>query len=215
MLRSKFSQTFEVLVGQKPKQRCFTVHKDIFCRRSAFLKAATSICWTSGVQRAVDLTDHDPDVFDAYMQCVYIDNVVMSDVDELVPLYLLADKLNDLTTANLTMDEILRLSDESRYILNKSSVRLAYDFTTAGNPLHTICRDYYVHDCAPDEFLSAQKAELPYEMVLDVALEFSRLAQQKGSRGQHGYKDDIFQVACVTREKCHYHQHNDDHPKCS
>jgi hypothetical protein len=65
---------------------------------------------------SIDLTDHDPETFNSYMQCVYGAGVTSPDrpcdaddpLPDLFPLYLLADKLNDLITTNLTMEEIDR-----------------------------------------------------------------------------------------------------------
>jgi hypothetical protein len=41
-------------------------------------------------------------------------------------LYLLADKLNDLITANLTMDGIIRLSGEKKLNLGSKIIKLAF-----------------------------------------------------------------------------------------
>jgi len=51
----------------------FTVHTDILTQRSKFLAAARKPEWLAGdPSRPVDLSDHDPDVFQAYLNCVYL-----------------------------------------------------------------------------------------------------------------------------------------------
>lgn len=59
------------------------------------------------------------------MQCVYSGRVTLPGLPKytdknplggLITLYLLADKLNDSVTANLVVDEIIRISDQSKRI---------------------------------------------------------------------------------------------------
>jgi hypothetical protein len=51
----------------------FTVHSDIFTQRSRFLAAARKPEWIAGdPSKPVDLSDEDPDVFQAYLNCIYV-----------------------------------------------------------------------------------------------------------------------------------------------
>lgn len=45
-------------------------------RRSKFLRAARSSQWKTDPTKPTDLTDHDPEVFPIYLQCVYTGKVV-------------------------------------------------------------------------------------------------------------------------------------------
>lgn len=172
----------------------------------------------------VDLPGHDPKTFDSYMQCVYFGTVTAPDLPEyagtnsitgLIALYLLADKLEDLTTANLTIDEIIKLSEESKIIPSRRAIALAYKSTVAGSPLRKLCRDYCVHEASYEYTEDLRKVELPREFLHDVLLEFKKIALRSGPRGQCKSPDDVFWNRCVDREKCYYHQHNKGHPKCS
>lgn len=73
--RHGFDETFEVLVGSGSTQERFTVHSDIFVKRSRVLEAARSSTRRSDPKTRVDLTDADPDVFADSMLCVYHDKV--------------------------------------------------------------------------------------------------------------------------------------------
>jgi hypothetical protein len=216
--RLNFDETFEVLTGEKPNQKCFTVHRQPFIERSKFLEAASSSRWTSGTRKPVDLTEHEPEVFASYMQCVYHGSVAVpklpvyeegKSLGGLIKLYLLADKLNDILTSNLVMDEIIHLSEEWRRIPCDDEVALAYRLTTTGNPLRSICRDYFVHEGTARLLETLEEGTLPFQFIKDVLLEFERLASSKAPY------DKSNKVQCVNREKCHYHQHDDEHPKCA
>lgn len=213
--RFNFDETFEVLTGEKPNQKCFTVHRQPFIERSKFLEAATSSRWASSTKKPVDLTDHEPEAFASYMQCVYHGSVVVPELPKhagrfclegLVTLYLLADKLNDFITTNLVTDEIIRMSEELREIPNMACVTLAFNSTVVGSPLRRLCRDYYAHEAAVGVLESIEEGMLPFNFVKFVLLEMERLARSKVG---------CMRLKCVNREECHYHQHDDEHPKCS
>jgi hypothetical protein len=67
--RSDFTDAFEVLVGTGDEQQRFTVHHELITKRSGFFHAARSERWSSG--KPTDLHEHDPSIFDLYLQCVY------------------------------------------------------------------------------------------------------------------------------------------------
>jgi hypothetical protein len=72
--RHDFSFTFDVRVGQLPRHvKRFPVHTNIFTQRSKFLAAARKPEWIAGdATKPVDLSDVNPDVFQAYLNCVYV-----------------------------------------------------------------------------------------------------------------------------------------------
>jgi hypothetical protein len=63
--------TFDVLVGLGPLQNRFTLHTEVFTKRSEFFRAARSPEWLVDPSKPVDLTDYDQEVFSAYMNCAY------------------------------------------------------------------------------------------------------------------------------------------------
>jgi hypothetical protein len=186
------------------------LHREPFARRSKFLKAASSDRWTSG--EPVDLTEHEPEVFASYMKCVYYGSVTVPELPGhvadnpfkgLITLYLLADKLNDAITANLVADEIIHMSEELDKIPNSVCVNLAFQSTVIGSPLRKLCRDYYAHEATVGVLEDIEGGSFPSRFVKHVLLECERLAKTSGK------------VKCVNREKCYYHQHDHEHPKCS
>ena len=51
----------------------FTVHADVFTQRSRFFATARKPEWLAGdSSKPVDLSDEDPDIFQAYLNCVYV-----------------------------------------------------------------------------------------------------------------------------------------------
>jgi hypothetical protein len=216
--RFNFNEIFEVLTGEKPNQKCFTVHRQPFTERSKFLEAATSSRWTSGTKKPVDVTEHAPEVFASYMQCIYHGSVSVPELPEysddnclggLIALYLLADQLNDVITANLVIDETMRASEEFRRLPHNSDLTLVYESTIAGNPLRKLCRDYYVYEARASLLEDFEEDVLPFQFVKDVLLEFENLASDNVPYFGRG------KTKCVKRERCYYHRHDDEHPRCS
>jgi hypothetical protein len=52
-------------------QQRFTLHTDVFTKRSEFFRVARSPEWLVDPSKPVDLQDDDPEVFSAYMNCGY------------------------------------------------------------------------------------------------------------------------------------------------
>lgn len=207
----------EVLIGEEPNKQRFTVHKDLFTRHSKFLEAATSFHWTLGIKKPVDLVGYEPEVFASYMQCVYLGSVMVpalpryngkNTLEGLIVLYLLADKLNDITSANLIIDQIIRHSEVEKILPSWTAVTLAYESTVAGSPLPKLCRDYSVHEEKSSQLGRIQEGTAPFDFLKDVMLELHGFASHKGPLEQSR------KVKCVKREKCYYHQHDEEHSKC-
>lgn len=71
-LRFDLEATFDVTVGKLPAQKRFTVYTNILTKRSGFMRAARKPEWLNGdLRKPVDLEDEDPEVFHAYLNCVY------------------------------------------------------------------------------------------------------------------------------------------------
>jgi hypothetical protein len=243
----------------------FTIHTDIFTKRSRFLAAARKPEWISGdPSKAVDLTDEDPDVFQAYLNVVYVGPETLEEIpgaferevgettggfssliiynlckssnkenlianfgefgkvkevsisdwhlyskygspyyavitfdtaaagmaalrasihpvldghrltvkpcridskeyytreyeladshyERLVNLYLLADKLRDLSTANMVMDQIQQFCNATDVHPGKVPISAAYQSTGEGSPLRKILRDMWFYYACPDD----------------------------------------------------------------
>ena len=305
--------TFDIEVGKSPSPvERFTVHTDVFTKRSRFLCAARKPEWLTDATKPVDLTDEDPEVFQAYLNCVYFGPQTLREHAEeferqieqfntiicvcshgtvlesslvpvlenfgpiksvwpgplldvtlqsvyciefanseggtraiasldgntldghqlyafttsagsanakiatsrlskagctaLIELYLLADKLQDFTTANMVMDELVQFIAETAEIPKYALTSLVYNSTANNSPLRALLRDCWVHQM-PTDAIDRLKADcFPRDFLEDVAMELMRL------------KLGIIQSEDYERskrwDKCLYHQHDEEHPRC-
>jgi len=154
------------------------------------------------------------------MQCVYHGSVTVpglprssressTSLKDLFTLYLLADKLNNIITTNLIMDKIIGFSGEILKVPCEECVKLAYTSKVVGSPLRRICRDCYVHEASDWALEDADEDEFHFQFLIDVLMEFKRLVSQDT------LDDERTKTDCLDREKCYYHQDDDEHPKCS
>ena len=63
---------------------------------------------------------------------------------------MLADKLQDLLTANMIMDELICFSSKTNEVPKHGSISLAYSSTASSSPLRTLLRDYWVYAVPQD-----------------------------------------------------------------
>ena len=124
-----------------------------------------------------------------------------------------ADKLQNVTTANMIMDELSRFPFEYGYQPGEEAINLVYRSTVHGNPLRKWLRDSHLHACSGLHYLSVHRADIPSEFYRDIFVEFHRLKHAAASL----YTKDIFMVGSLQRarfDKCHYQIHDDTHPRC-
>jgi hypothetical protein len=69
--RFKLNGTFQAAVGKGASQQIITVYTEPVIKRSEFFRAARSAQWLADSTKPVDCEDDDPDVFMAYLNCVY------------------------------------------------------------------------------------------------------------------------------------------------
>lgn len=135
-------------------------------------------------------------------------------MDALVKLYLIADKLQDLTTVNIAIDEIVRFSHSTQRNPYHSTIRIAYEATTHGSPLRRLIRDFFVFETM--EYLAPRihAENLPLDFYRDVAVELLR----RKSLDEEGPLSKTYDPNTVREncrlDKCYYHQHNDKCPRC-
>jgi hypothetical protein len=123
-------------------------------------------------------------------------------------MYLLADKLQDLATTNMVIDEIMQFSDITGSVSNYNYV---YDHTTPYSPLRKMRRDYWMHKSnAPD---TNGVDELSRELTTDILLEYMRIKE----RDWKAMVEKAFSRSLsenTKEDKCYYHQDDDKHPRC-
>lgn len=158
-----FTGTFDVLIGTGPGQKRFTVHHSIITKRSPFFRAARSQRWVKDPSKPVELPEHDPEVFSLYLACVYrnridapsaanqiikIDEATQEVVEvyfeALIKLYVLADQLEDTTTAELAMDSIISISVARKAFPDAQAIDLAYAAPIDDYILSRLIRELYL-----------------------------------------------------------------------
>jgi hypothetical protein len=223
--RYDLNPTFDVVVGSET----FSLHTNIFTERSEFFRAARKPEWLGrNPKKPVDLEDEDPEVFNGYMNCVYVgkgslkhyvdavqscsevdrNNNVNAGFNELIQVYLLADKLQDLSTANMIIEEIKQFSDNVDRVPSDGCYTYVYSNTTPHNPLRKLMRDFWMHEMNPAHHRSAD--DLPRALMEDILLEFMRIKDQDWNAIVH----NAFTRVHTKIDRCYYHQHNDKHPRC-
>ncbi|KAK5126884.1 hypothetical protein LTR08_004551 [Meristemomyces frigidus] len=209
--RLTFGETIEVLVGAG--KRSFTVHKDVICSRSSFLKAACEQ-WMKE-RKPVELLDDEPHVFDLWLQCVYlqkppaVENHAVT-FELLYGTYILSDKLGDLRSANLVIDEIVRLNDKAKKLPSIEADALAWSGTPANSRLRVLLVDYFVLELNASTFESCISM-MPVDMVVAIAKKFRFLKENN----EHRKGKEVYWKRVSSQPKCHYHQHDDSHPSCA
>lgn len=130
-----------------------------------------------------------------------------------VDLYLLADRLRDVQTANLVMDELIRFSDHGQESFPDKITRRIYDATVRGNPLRKLVRDECVYETNSSSYMHVHVDGGHPEFTRDVMVEFLRL---RDVNLEERVKDVYTLHERHERKinKCHYHQHDATHPRC-
>jgi hypothetical protein len=226
--RLNMESTFDVLVGKGLLQKRFTLHNDVFLPRSEFFRAARSAAWKKDAQEPTTLNNDDdtPEVFASYMRCVYLglvtpisdDGDLTHDWDtSLVGLYVLADKLDDLTTANLVIDRLVSLSDETDLLLSSPAVNLVYSSTTSGSPLRALIRDQFVYEAGIDYFDTEPNMKRIFhcDFFRDIAAEYLRIKNTAMEQRPADTIKNVFNPKISDMARCRLHQHDAKRPKCT
>ena len=193
----------------------FVVHKDVICTRSSFLKAACE-CWIKRLE-PVELLDDDAQTFNHWLHYVYFNKPPMTnDLHEedvfraVVKAYILSDKLGDLRSANIIIDELMRLSDELGKVPCGDLLIHAWTKTPENSLLRLLFIDYIVHESKHDIF-AKNVSMIPPDMLIAVINEFGRVEYNI----QDGIVRRVYSVYVDKRAKCYYHQHDKSHPQCA
>jgi hypothetical protein len=127
----------------------------------------------------------------------------------LAEVYLLADRLQDLETANLIIDELIRFAASRHVIPWVQVANLVYESTVHGNPFRKLLRDYCVYETHGSDYMEMYISGWPSELTRDVTAEFMRLMDCSKEESVIKMQRNV-----RTMETCHYHQHGKDHPRC-
>lgn len=130
----------------------------------------------------------------------------------LVRLYVLADKLEDLKSANMIMDRLLDFNNESVVLIPLDTITSwVYEHTPSRSRLRTLLRDICIYEPGLDFLDTRGEEELPYELLSEITREHRRLTKVNLSKEiSKVYPERIL----IKFSKCHYHQHKDGQPPC-
>lgn len=234
--RYDYARSFDVAVG--PEKKLFTLCHDFFTERSGFFKAARSSRWLGQPETPTDLSYHDPEDFSNYLELIYKGEGVYvtdelkrqcgqdlsgdewnafraqvdSNYEASIKLYILADKLEDLKSANMIMDDMICLSDETGMLPPMPQMHVIYDSTPQRGPLRRMLRYSTIYEVHKDYFDDSKKGDHPEELLLDIAREHLKIkhSHKKGKTISNFYTKSLKDFS-----KRRYHQHNDKNPKCA
>jgi hypothetical protein len=125
----------------------------------------------------------------------------------LAEVYPLADRLQDLETADLIIDEFKRIFDTEMVTPEVQISRLVYESTVHGHPFRRLIRDYYIYETHGKDYLDVYLSGWPLELTRDMTAEFLRLMDCS--------KDDaVISVGRMadSKDECRYHQHSKEQP---
>ncbi|OQO14485.1 hypothetical protein B0A48_01363 [Cryoendolithus antarcticus] len=215
--RIEFADLFVVNVGEASKP--YRLPTKTFTMRSNFFKAALSSKWRTE-DSAIDLKDVQIDHFETYVHCVICDEVDLiatpdteaKTLAKLVDLYVLSDRMLDPETTNLVMDNLVRTVGESDYLPSDDLLSRIYRLATSGSPLRKLAVDWALHEWNEQPNDGKPEDNLPSELLTDLFREFRRL--KNGNQNGKRTVDKVFALRADKRQKCCYHQHPEDSPKC-
>jgi len=64
----------------------------------------------------------------------------------LARLYVVADKLLDLLSANKVMDRLLHFNSDTKFLLPRDTITWIYEHTPSNSPLRRMVRDIYIYE---------------------------------------------------------------------
>ncbi|KAK3642402.1 hypothetical protein LTR56_010755 [Elasticomyces elasticus] len=203
-----FSEHIRVLVG--PTKQEFMVHKDVITSRSHFCKAATSERWSASGSQALKLPADDPDVFSGYLRCLYKDFVDIEDIsknqEQVINIYVLADKLGDATSKNIITDKYAEWSDSAYKIPDVELVNHAFNNTANNSQLRRMFVDFYVHEGSATILKDAVKcASLEFRTALLTAFVDLRDDQE----WEDEPVSEAFGQRVSERDTCFYQEHDE------
>lgn len=144
-----------VKVGKGSKVKNFTVHQSFLTVRSEYFKRAMNGNWEESETRTVTLSHESPEVFMLYLNHIYtgrfptmtkskeeLDAMERSEaakfgkyeLDQLARVYVLAERLQDVTAFLAVTDAFVHIFNGVAPILSTTAVELVYRETPEGRP---------------------------------------------------------------------------------
>jgi hypothetical protein len=175
----------QVHVGEDDKKHIFDVHESLITARSLFFKKALSGDWKEAKDRVVMLPEDDSVTFRRYVYLLYTGSfIVIPDplpenyrgTDErqnLLRLYVLAEKLQDSETENAVLEAML-LSRQLRgdgllYLPSYNDITLLYSGTTTGSPMRKMIVEMWSNSEASN-WLTKETQEWPSDFLYELSV---------------------------------------------
>ena len=129
MRRLNMAEIVQVSVGEQGKT--FVMHRDIAIRHSSFFKAAMSHDWKEAQEKHISLPDCEPEIFEGYLQWIYMHKVAYytelpEQPLELVKLWILGDFLGD----QHFCDAVVRALFSHQIVAGPDAIKHLYDHTS-------------------------------------------------------------------------------------
>lgn len=207
--RSDFSETIIILVG--PQEAKFTAHEAIICKDSRFFRALCSGQWAESTSRTARLPEDDPEVFQSYLQYTYArvfdahTNWWEYDLVKLINIYVLADKLQNASLCNYTIDKLLSYYVAEHTWPSAYTASQVWNATPEKSPLRKLIVDYYC-TMVPRHYFEQNYKKLPNDLILTMA--FMSRPSTTASRNQYTA------IKPGPNSKCQYHVHEAGEETC-
>lgn len=128
----------------------------------------------------------------------------------LIKLHVLAMYLQDLQTANMTVDSIIHVTRASKQAPSGKVTPLVYELTPDSSRLRKVLHDCFLHCTFPNTPKASVK-HLPIDLLGDVLFEVANIVNHPS----HVKIRNAFSRALADRARCHYHQHDESLPRCA
>lgn len=111
------------------------------------------------------------------------------------------------------LNELIHLCEVSGFGLDVEPIIAAYKGTAHGSPLRRFVRDCFVCASYSDRHITFHATNIPADFHRDVAAEAIRVrGVNLCETVANVYRVDLKDLS--RGDKCHYHQHDDKHPRC-
>lgn len=178
---SRYNLLDEITVHVGPDEIELHVPRNLICSRSAFFRAACAEMWTGNNDNIIRLPEDSAEMFSIYLQTLHA-NEVVADPDKsctrfcwprLVKTYVFAHKVGDAKSANVVMDEMLRiLKTQSSPVVILQVMRdmsYTYEHTTSSSPLRGVPVGYIAHKAGCASFrTAARRSDAPSAFLVEV-----------------------------------------------
>lgn len=154
------------------------VHEGIICERSEFFRRAMNGNWVEASDRIVKLPEDCASIFEVYMNLIYTGVIPLPTgkdygTNTLVRLYVLGEKLQDVSAKNSVITSIINVLKQQLLDLSlcitiaASSIQVIYAGTPEGSPLRRLAVDSWSD---PSWMEVLPKYSFPNAFLADLAI---------------------------------------------